>query len=250
MRTLILGVLFVVVLALALVSQLPAAMLLERGGLRDRNVEWAAVSGTIWDARVTGLSAARQPIGEVSARLEPARLLSRQIAHKVSVSGRVMQASAQTRLALDHVGAANLHAQIQIAELYSLIPELRAIGGTVTVRDGALRVAGGRCVEASGEVSTDVIPRAAERFGRVFPPLAGALSCQDGMLRADLASIAETGERVDVEVRVSLQGAAELIARVSTEDTAFRGALGSFGFAPNGPDMIYGYRSNAVRSTP
>lgn len=250
MRALLLGLVFVLVLAGALVSTVPAALILDRSGLKDRDVSWATASGTVWDARVSGLSVARQPVGEVSARLLPGALLGGRIAHAVSVTGPALIAAGQTRLAMDAVGVEDLNVQVQVAELYSLIPELRAIGGTVRVREARLRLAGGRCLEASGTISTDVIPRAAERFGRVFPPLEGQLSCADGSLRADLQSVAETGESVRVEASVSMQGQAELTARVSTQDTAFRGALSSFGFAPNGPDMIYGYRTNTVRGTP
>ena len=84
-----------VAFAAILLARMPAAWLVPAGGPR---ASCASVEGTLWSGACSGLRVQGTPVGEVSWRLQPVRLLAGKLAAQVAIARGANTAAAEVEL--------------------------------------------------------------------------------------------------------------------------------------------------------
>jgi hypothetical protein len=216
-----LDIVFVLSFAAALAATTPMGLTLFLAA--PAGMSAAAVSGSIWNARVEAAHYRGVPLGNVELSLDPFALFRG--TQRLAVKGPLGQATlvqggvrgfetADVELAVEH---------LRLAPGFS--GELQLRGATVLFADGL-------CVRAQGSIATDVLGRA---FGG--PEISGALACVGDAAIAQLQ-----GRTQDSDVRVMLrldgQGRYEAETHVATSNVLVRNALPLAGFTERADGFV------------
>ncbi|MEO0983617.1 MAG: type II secretion system protein N [Pseudomonadota bacterium] len=240
MRTLVFGLVFVIVLAFALVAATPLSFVLQRANIASTGLQWGQAQGTVWNGRLSGLTYGVQPIGDMRLSLRPSALLSGRVAYDLDWNGPAGRGSGTLEFNRDVVILENVEAEARIAELKGLADRVRALGGRVELRAETVRVRRGRCAEASGRVSTDALANAAAAFGRAFAVVEGPIECDGPMLQIPLQGRSSAGDELVARLRVGVVEPSTFEAEARTEDSDFGVALSLLGFEFS--EGLYKYR--------
>lgn len=243
----ILIILFLAAAIIAGLSQLPLSYVLSQSGASNSGLSWARAEGTVWEGRVTGLAYGAQPIGTAHLRLQPGSLLAGRVAYDVQWAGPPGRGSGLLSLGGDQDYAVDdLRLEASISALNGAADWVRANGGELRVRADRIRFSDGRCAEAQGTVSTDVLTRAAMAWGQTWPDVSGELSCDAGMLIVPLEGERNGAERVEAVARIGLVEASSVEASVVNADPQLENALALMGFVYE--NDAYVFRQSAALS--
>jgi len=242
MRRLVILLLFTGVLGLTILVNTPLGFVLDRAGLKNMNIGWAKVDGTLMKGRISGVYVQYQPLGDVSLTLRPASLWSLKPAYDVQWGGAGGRGTAVVNLSRSALEGRDIRAEQQISALEGLNNTVRAFGGVVRLQNGAFRLTRSGCQQAEGVLSTDLISKVASEYGVSFSTLSGPVKCRDGRLWIDLLSASPSGDQVSIMMNSGLMGDAAFEMRVETADTAIALALSSFGFQLQDEKWVYRYQ--------
>ncbi len=233
-------VLFLAAAILAGLSQLPLSYVLKQSGASSSGLSWARAEGTIWKGRITGLAYGAQPIGAAHLRLRPASLLGGHVSYDVQWAGPPGRGSGTLSAGRNEDYAiADLRLEASISALNGAADWVRANGGELRIRADKIRFSGGRCMEAVGTVSTDVLTRAAMAWGQTWPDVSGELSCDAGMLLVPLEGERNGAERVQAVARIGIVEASSVEASVVNADPQLENALALMGFVYENDAYIF-----------
>lgn len=245
MRTIFLTLLFLVVLIAGLVAYTPLGFVLERSGLGRTGAGWAQAEGTIMEGRISGLHMSGQPVGDVNLKLRPISLLTLSPKYDVQWGGAGGNGSGVVTITQDSLLAEDLRLQQNVSAIEGLALPVRAIGGTVRLTGASIKLTRAGCERAAGTISTDVLSRLAQQYGREFGAVAGPLSCANGDIQTDLQGISERGDKVSVTARTSLLGQAFFDVAIETFDSDVMLALSQTDFQRQGDAWLYHYETTA-----
>ncbi|MBR9835534.1 MAG: type II secretion system protein N [Alphaproteobacteria bacterium] len=243
MRTLILTLVFVLALIAGLVAFTPLGFVLERSGLARTGAGWAQVEGTIMQGRISGLHVSGQPVGDVNLKLRPISLLTLSPQYDVQWGGAGGSGSGLITMTQNSLLAEELRLQQNISSIEGLALPVRAIGGTVRLTGASIKLTRTGCERAAGTITTDVLSRFAQQYGRQFGAVQGPLACKNGEVVADLEGRSERGDRLSVAARGSLLGSAVFDAVIETRDTEVMLALSQTEFQRDGDSWRYHYET-------
>ena len=241
MRRIVLGLIFLLVLGVAIAAYTPLGFVLEQSGLKQNNVGWAKVDGTLRQGRVSGFFIQNQPIGDVSLKLRLSSLLSLKPTYDVQWGGAGGRGSGVISVSASAVEADQIRAEQHIGALEGLTGPVRAFGGTVRFREGAFRLTREGCTAAAGRLSTNVLSQLAAEYGRSFSDLAGPVQCAEGRFLVTLNADSEAGDDVEIRANASLTGTAAFQMNVKTVDNQIALALSQYGFQTEGDVWVYRY---------
>lgn len=239
MRKLLLLLIFIVALIAAAVAFTPLGFVLSQSGLDRAGIGWAKVDGSISNGRISGLYIQNQPVGDVTLKLRPMSLLSLSPTYDVQWGGAGGRGTGVVKLTRSAVDASELRAQQDISSIEALIAPVRAIGGSVRVSDGAVKVTRAGCESASGSVSTDALTRVAEQYGKTVSALDGSISCDAGRFLLAMTGQSDAADQVTIDAEASLLGAAKVDVRVETQDGQIIFALNQIGFVAQDGAWVY-----------
>ena len=239
MRAFLIFLVFVVVLAVAVVAYTPLGFVLNRSGVGSAGIGWAKVDGSLVRGRVTGLYVGNQPVGDVNLKLEPISLLSMKPRYQIQWGGAGGRGTAALTLSRSELVATDIRAQHEIASLEGLAPEVRAMGGSLRVRDGAFVLSPSGCISAEGTLSSDILTEFAVQYGRQFGELSGPLSCLAGAFEIAMRGQSDTGDTVSFDARSVLNGESSFQATVNTSDVQIILALTQVGFTREDRAFVY-----------
>lgn len=234
------GVIVLVVFVCAVIATLPLSFAL-RFVSPAPSLGWDQAQGTVWSGQLTGLRYGRQPIGTARVSLLPSRLLRGQFAYDLSLVGPVGRGRGQiilsgnNRIAFEDVGI-----RVNIASLVGLADRVRQLGGTADLSAQSIVLDRFQCVTARGAVSTDVITRAGDAYGRNWPMASGQLSCDRDMLLIPLDASTPAGETIEVRTRIGVSEVSSVHARIWGVDQEIETALALVGFQT--VDGVHEYR--------
>ena len=222
-------------------SRIPLGMALNQAPLSGMGIQWTQSEGTIWDGRMSGVYVNGQPVGDIDLALRPASLLTLSPAVEVQWGGAGGRGAGVVTLKGDVIEATDLRVEQQVSALESLSNELRAIGGIVRLSGGSVRIENNACTQASGQVQTDTLTRAALQFGREFSDLSGNISCVDGAFNLLMNGSSPAGDTMKIDADASLQGASNIDITVNTSDNDIQMLLAQAGFAQRDGVWTYEY---------
>ena len=221
-------------------AQLPLGFVLRKMPLNAMGVEWTQSEGTVWNGRIMGVYLNGQPVGDVDVALKPLSLLTLDPSMDLQWGGAGGRgAGTVTVLGSDSVEVSDVRLQQSISSLESLSPDLRAIGGTFRVSQAHILIEGQSCETASGELQTDTLALAAQRFGRQFSNLTGTLSCEDGAFDLNMSGASEAGDSLVIDGQATLQGSAAINVSANTRDSDIEALLANAGFSREGDSWVY-----------
>lgn len=238
-RFLFFSIVFLIAAACAVVAYTPLGFVLERAGLSARGAVWAEAEGTVLNGRISGLELRGQNVGDVSLKLRPMSLLRLTPTYDVTwdgASGRgtgLVALQGQTPVATELIIVQDLNG------IEAIAAPLKAIGGHMRLDGGEVTLNRDGCTFASGEVSTNVLEKAAAQYGRQFGLLSGPFGCVDGEFDLVLEGRSDASDTVDFKARIDLLGQTSFNASIFTQDGEVRYVLKQIGFVENGDALTY-----------
>ncbi|MDJ0920785.1 MAG: type II secretion system protein N [Henriciella sp.] len=246
MKTLILTIIFVLTLALSALLFTPLGFVLSRIGLGSAGIGWAQAEGTLRKGRVDGLFLPGQFVGDVSLELRPLSILYGGLAYDVQWGGASGRGTGVLELRPSRIKGREMRAQLQISAIEGLAPIVRAAGGDVRLQAGSFELSRTGCEAAGGRLTSDVLSRAAQSYGREFGPVEGRLSCENGQFVLDAEGQSQSGDELELDARASLFGAAQVDVKVRTDDDELPLVLSSAQFQLRDGVWSYSYASGGM----
>lgn len=225
-------------------SQLPLGFALRRLPLNTMGVQWTQSEGTVWNGRIMGVYLNGQPIGDVDVALKPFSLLAFKPEVDMQWGGAGSRGAGTLVLDGGAVEGRDLRLEQQVAALQNIATELRSIGGVFRLSDAAVRIEDGRCESATGQLRSNTLSLAAERFGRDFPALEGAISCENGAFQMNMEGRSKQGDMINIDGHAALYGPSDVEVAVTTSDKDVEAYLASSGFSRE--DGVWTYRKSSV----
>ncbi|MEO0882946.1 MAG: type II secretion system protein N [Pseudomonadota bacterium] len=239
MRIITLVLLFVVTLIGSLIATMPLGFVLDRTPAKQLGVDWAQVSGTVFSGQIFGMTAGAQQIGDMTLKLSPMALVSGRVRYRIAWNGVPGSGSADLAVGRDALAVSDLNAVIDIEPLVGLDNEVRRIGGSASIRSGEVQFARNACVQASGQIATNVLARAAASYGQSGGELSGVLACDGPMLSIPLSGSSDDGDLFDAEFRIGLAEASSFATRVETSNPELSTLLTLRGFERENGILTY-----------
>lgn len=239
MRRLMMLILFILVLAVALVALTPLGYVLNRSGVGALGVGWAKIDGTMFEGRISGLYAGIQPIGDVNLKLRPLSLLTLQPTYDIQWGGAAGQGTANIKLSGRALQADDIRMRLEIGALEGLEPAVRAMGGNLDVENGAFKLTLAGCETAGGTISTNTLSTLAAQYGRQFGEIAGPIDCVDGAFDIAMIGQSDNGDQVEIDAQAGLAGNNSFETRIQTSDGQIIVALTQIGFVREDGKFVY-----------
>ena len=241
------GVILLVVIGLigGLIWQVPLSFALRQSGIASTGVSWTQARGTVWQGQVTDIAVQQQKIGALELNLIPASLLSGSLSYNARWVGPTGRGVGNISVSTNHYSAEDVSLAVNLSEIPDLVEELKQAGATFRMTDADVswqRFNG--CVEASGNLQTDVVRLVGHQLQKDWPDLTGTLSCEDGDLVANLSGESGQGERFDVVFFMATSEPVRYRANISGVSPDVENALALYGFRfENG---AYTLRGNSI----
>ena len=235
----LMSIVFICALLVSVVSNTPLSFALKRTGLEAAGLHWESARGRIWSGVVSGVRFKDQPLGLVRVTLKPEGLLKGRIRYHLNWRGEAGQGVGTVEFGRSQIRLSELRGDVDMGALQGFSVAVRQIGGLASFRIDELIVHHGRCEQAAGSVTSDLIRRASARYGGDWSPLAGDIRCEKGMLFVPLEASSSQDETMSVQARIGLAGASSLEARVSHAGTPLASALAALGFWLENGDYVY-----------
>lgn len=223
------------------VTTVPLGFVLGQLGLGGVGVGWAHTEGTLYRGRVNGVFTQQQVVGDVGLTLKPMSLLGGGLGYDIDMGGAGLRGTADVTLRPGQLVLQDVRARQSIAALEGLAAPIRAMGGEVRVTDADAVFDIKGCKALIGTVTSDALTRAAGQYGKVFGPVSGPLSCEDGLVVADLASDSPDGDVVRISGRFGIDGQGDVRVDVETSDPAMAAFLSQANFSFQDDVWTYAY---------
>lgn len=200
--------------AVSMVLTTPLRTTLDATGMSGSGLSADSVTGTVWSGSLRRARIGTVPLGDVRLGIAPAGLLRGELGFAVSSSGPIRAGQVFVGLG-DRSGVRRMQAAIPFRDL-----GIRGLpSGEFILKDVTVVFAGGKCVRATGALSTDGL----ESLGG--PTLRGPLSCSGKHAVAQLSGDGATAEvRIDQESQFSLR----MNVRSNSSDASSALSLGDF----------------------
>lgn len=228
------------------VTTVPLGLVLGQLGLGGLGVGWAHTEGTLYRGRVNGVFTQQQVVGDIGLTLKPLSLFGGGLGYDIDMGGAGLRGTAGITLRPGQIELKDLRARQSIAALEGLAAPIRAMGGEVRIADGDAVFGLQGCKQVSGSVTSDVLTRAAGQYGKVFGPISGPLSCEDGLVVADLTSESPDGDVVRIFGRFGIGGQGDVRVEVETGDPAMAAFLSQANFSFQDDLWTYAYSARGA----
>lgn len=218
----ILSIVFVVVLAVALIALMPMRAAAGLIGLDRMGLAAGSVTGSVWKGRLQSASFRGAALGDVAAGVDPLALFTGTTRlHLDMAAGRAVLVKNGER-----AGVVDADLRIPL----SLFPTAVPLPGTLTTDDLTAGFLGGRCVRAEGKVSADALQRTA-LLGEGGSALTGVPACDAGALVLPLRGRTQSAN-VELVLRIEGDGRYRMDTKVDTADPKLQSTLSLAGFVP------------------
>jgi general secretion pathway protein N len=217
-----LSIIFIVVLAVALIAFMPMRAAAGLISLDRMGLAAGSVTGSVWSGRLQDASFRGSPLGDVAAGVDPLALFTG------TTRLRLEMASGRAVLVKNGGRAGLVDADLQIP--LALFPTAVPLPGTLSTQDLTAGFLDGRCVRAEGKVSADVLQRTG-LLGEGGSALSGIPACGAGALVLPLRGRTQSAV-VELVLRIEGDGRYRMDTKVDTADPRLQSTLSLAGFVP------------------
>ncbi len=231
----------------SLIFQMPAQLVARFAGLDRSPLIYERITGTIWSVQASGLSLANQPLGNARFKLQPAALVSGKLGYRVELTGESLFARGQVTVGPGgQVRLADLVGQVDLHEMRRLDSRLRQSASRLDFTINALEMSRrGGCVEAVGQLRTDLLERVGKAWNWTGPVMAGPVACDGESL---VVTLSDQGgpDRIAASASVAVpRNRYDIEARVVTGDEKIIPALRALEFQGDGDVFVYRMSNHA-----
>lgn len=241
LRWILFGFIAVIVAVVSAVRTMPLEYAMGQAGLPNTLVSWTSAQGTITRGRLNTVLLGPQLVGDVLVKQRFINPLSQSVTYDVQWGSAGGRGAGQIVASRDRMIVNELRVQQNLVAMPGLIPAVRELGGNIRVLNASLDIDQKGCNAAEGLITTDVLVRLGNQYGKAFSDLQGPVSCKDGAILIALSASSDTGDRIDVTGNVGISGAGEFNISVETTDSEIRLVLKEYGFRQTDGD-IWRYR--------
>jgi hypothetical protein len=229
------------VFAVAALANAPASFLapaLNQGG---GNVQYQELAGRIWNGEVKGLAIGDQYLGDLAFRLRAAPLLTGAAVVKFSLHGGAAAGEGEFGASVLSqtvwLRDASMEFNLASVKRYTIfgIPYQGSARARVQKLSWSRRAG---CLDALGDVWTNVLDASATRFVGDGLVLSGPASCENQKLRLNLSGANRAGV-TNIAVAITPQMTYQLTASVMPDRADLKDNLRAIGFEDSGGALVY-----------
>ncbi|MCQ8185064.1 type II secretion system protein N [Parvularcula maris] len=216
----------ILVFAAAIVSRLPASLVLDR---LPSEVSYNAASGSLWRGELQGVRVSGQSIGRVTYRIKLLPLLTGRAAAFVTADGPSLTGRGDVAYGSDTVTVSDFRGQANLQGL-GLTDFFEApLVGSAEVEVDRIAFGPSGCEQAAFRAETDVLVQSLGVFGGEDLTLSGEGACQGENLVLPLGADSSQGS-VDVQLILSPEGQWVSSMTVQPTDPRFGSIFQGAGF--------------------
>lgn len=208
----------------------PLGYVLSRANIPQQFASWSSAEGTVSKGRLNTLRVGPQLVGDVLLNLKGINPFSRSVSYDIQWGSPGGRGAGFINLKSGRVKITDFRLQQDLSSMPGLILAVREIGGDIRISDGNITINEAGCESATGALSSDMIVKLGNRYGRSFAPLSGTIGCENGLLIVALDSSSDQGDIINVDGRISPTGQGAFNISVQTQDAEIGFALREYGF--------------------
>ena len=240
-RWLLFGLLALVVAIVSAVRSMPLEFAMSQAGLPNPILSWSSAQGTITKGRLNTVSLGPQLVGDILVKQRFLNPFSRSITYDVQWGSAGGRGAGQIIASPDRVRVSDLRVQQNVVAMPGLVQAVRELGGTIRILNGAFEIDQAGCNFAEGLITTDVLMRLGNQYGRSFTELKGPVSCENGLVLIALEATSNEGDSIEISGNIGINGTGEFNILVETLDPEIRLVLQEYGFKKTEGD-VWRYR--------
>ena len=218
----------------------PASLIAPFFSSANGNVSYANLEGTVWQGKVTGLTVSGARVGDVEYKLSALSLLT--LAPRIDVSSTNGAVRGQGVVSAGLGGRASLQNasfEVDLGPFAQRGVLGMPVQGVAQVKIAKARLSSRGCVEAEGNVWTDVLEAPARQYRGDGFALRGPVECDGDDLLISLSGNGTDGAAA-LAFKVTPNFTYELTATAQPTQDDVATALRYFGFEDNDGALIYG----------
>ena len=223
----------------AFVGFLPMSMAADFASKNVLDFSYAKASGSVWDGKLTEVTAGEQQIGDLAVKMDFGALFTGKAAGKLALTREGF--TGETAIAYPFGGGVLELSGLKLSGKAGLVPGMPSIvrsgGGDFVLDIKELKFAGDVGQSASGEVWTDALAKMTHK-NWVGPELRGPVSCSGGKLQVEARGRAASGEDVTARMSIGNRLDMELTATVHNAGGSALEALSDLGFKQEGDALV------------
>jgi len=218
---------------------MPLGFALNATGVSKTGLYWSSARGTVLNGTMVQAQYGAQPIGTVHLNLQLAALLKGKLRYATEWNGAAGQGTGVVDFGRSTLDVSDASMVLHLRQLVGLIDDVRQTDGSVSIRDASVTLSNGKCANAQGSVSSDVLTKFAARYDQQATAFTGTLACDGPMLLLDMAGQVGINDMASAQLRVGTAEASSLEARVKTIEPEIATALLFYGFETDGDEVIF-----------
>ena len=241
LRWAIVGIVTTIVAIVSAVRSTPLEYAMTQAGLPNLIVSWSSAQGTITKGRLNTVLLGPQLIGDILVQQRFINPFNQSITYEVQWGSAGGRGTGKVAASSDRLKVQDLRVQQNVVAMPGLIPAIRELGGSIRILNGAFEVDRSGCLFAEGVITTDLLSRLGNQYGRSFTELRGPVSCAGGRVLIELKANSNEGDNIDISGSIGVSGTGEFNISVETVDPELRLVLQEYGFK-NTDGNVWRYR--------
>lgn len=235
MKSWLLGLVFVVCLAVFAVSMVPLSAVLGWSGVSAAGLRYQAAHGSVWNGQLEGASLRGIDLGTVETSLRAFDLVT----GSLTLDWRLRDGEVEGKGTLSRgLGGTTTLRDADLAGRLDRMPLIMPVTGAFSWSVSRLSLSPRGCERADGTLTTSPRVRYSAEREWVSPPLEGALVCDDRALVLPLKGT-RGSERLDLEARIAPDLGYNVTLSVATRDEAVQNGMALMGFEERAGTFTY-----------
>ena len=206
------------------IANLPASLIAEKVRAEQPAFAYSHATGAVWRGTIHNASYGAAPLGKIDFNISPWRLLGLTLKLDLGVSGGAVDGAGTFAKSVRGAYVQDVSADVQLAPFANKGVLGEPVTGIARINIGALSVRGNRCVEAEGDVWTNVLNSPARKLRGGAFPLQGPITCADEKIVLVLNGVSEDG-KAELRLSVEPNGAYQLSALAAPAKNDIASAL-------------------------
>lgn len=225
---------------IALIVFAPASLIAPLIRASGANIQYQEITGTVWRGAFHGVSTGEVFLGDIDFTLRPTALLSGRISTAFTIQDGAALGSGRVNL---HLLSQRVSvAQTDIAFDLSAVRRYSLFGipyqGRIEARDANISWSRDGCVNAAGDIRTDVLDSSSKTLVGESLLLAGPAECKSGQMHVTLRGANSQG-RTEINIAIDQELTYRVMASVDLGRADLENNLRRLGFEDGDGVLVY-----------
>lgn len=237
---------FVVVAFVAALMNFPLSLVTNIVDLKSKGVHYDRTFGTVWDGTLSDVQIAGESIGQLNFKLQPTSILKLSPKLTFEFAGSIGRGLGDVSIGMDrNVKLENVIANIQLNAFQHLDAQLRQTPSNLRISVSQVKISSsGQCLNASGQLDTDLLASVGRTWGWDGPEMRGDLSCQEKSYLISFSN-GDGPDKITAQAIVDSDTEYDVVSRVETQNARLSSALLSYGFKVYDQQGVFEYSNSS-----